>query len=272
MRVVQVYVGFGIMLYIGIKHRNLHHILEPLAFALGVIGVFGVFFTMMIKMLPAALMWPSIILTGASAVTLGILAGVAGPLEIFGAVGNILSYARLFAIGLSAAYLAYAANLIGRTIGGVTGFLVAALVIHPLFFALGLISPIMQPFRLQVVEFLTVKDQSAARLEASALILSAKDKIINGIFAEAARRLMLLSGAPQKQALKNLMAEACSQFGPGMVVTVKKEDLALAQQIAEELKLDAKLETDPQVKDGVIVSNPDRTSVVLNRFADRMAG
>jgi V/A-type H+-transporting ATPase subunit I len=80
---------------------------------------------------------------------------VAGPIEIFGAVGNILSYARLFAIGLSAAYLAYAANLIGRTIGGVTGFLVAALVVHPLFFALGLISPIMQPFRLQVVEFLT---------------------------------------------------------------------------------------------------------------------
>ncbi len=116
-----------------------------------------------------------------------------------------------------------------------------------------------------------VKDQSAARLEASALILSAKDKIINGIFAEAAQKLNALSGAPQKQALKNLMAEACSQFGPGMVVTVKKEDLALAQQIAKELKLDAKLETDPQVKDGVIVSNPDRTSVVLNRFADRMA-
>lgn len=152
---VQVYVGFGIMLYIGIKHRNLHHILEPVAFAVGIIGVFGVFFTMMIKLLPAAFMWPSIILTGASAVVLGILAGVAGPIEIFGAVGNILSYARLFAIGLSAAYLAYAANLIGRTIGGVTGFLVAALVVHPLFFALGLISPIMQPFRLQVVEFLT---------------------------------------------------------------------------------------------------------------------
>jgi len=70
-------------------------------------------------------------------------------------VGNILSFARLFAIGLSAAYLAYAANLIGRTIGGLPGILVAALVIHPLFFVLGLISPIMQPFRLQVVEFFT---------------------------------------------------------------------------------------------------------------------
>ncbi len=152
---VQVYVGFGIMLYTGIKQRNLHHILEPAAFALGVLGVFGIFFTMMVSILPASLMWPSIVLTGISAVTLGILTGVAGPIEIFGAVGNILSYARLFAIGLSAAYLAYAANLIGRTIGGLPGFLVAALIVHPLFFALGLISPIMQPFRLQVVEFFT---------------------------------------------------------------------------------------------------------------------
>jgi V/A-type H+-transporting ATPase subunit I len=152
---VQVYVGYGIMLYNGIKHRNLHHVLEPIAFALGVVAVFGIFFTVMVKVLPVALMWPSVVVAGVCAVTLGILAGVAGPIEIFGNVGNILSYARLFAIGLSAAYLAYAANLIGRTIGGVAGFLVAALVIHPLFFALGLISPIMQPFRLQVVEFFT---------------------------------------------------------------------------------------------------------------------
>ncbi|MDP2807650.1 MAG: V-type ATP synthase subunit E [bacterium] len=116
-----------------------------------------------------------------------------------------------------------------------------------------------------------VKAQSAVHLEASALILSAKDRIISGVFAEAAQQLNSLSGAQLKQALKNLMAEACSQFGPGMVVTVKKEDLALAQQVVKELKLDAKLEADPLVKDGVIVSNPDRTSVVLNRFADRMA-
>ena len=116
-----------------------------------------------------------------------------------------------------------------------------------------------------------LKAQSAAHLEASALVLSAKDRMISGIFAEAARQLNSLSGAPLKKALKNLMAEACSQFGPGMVVTVKKENLALAQQIAKELKLDAKLEADPSVRDGVIVSSPDKTSVVLNRFADRMA-
>ena len=117
----------------------------------------------------------------------------------------------------------------------------------------------------------TVKAQSAAHLEASALILSAKDRIISDIFTEAAQKLGSLSGAPLKKALKSLMAEACSQFGPGMVVTVKKEDLELAQQIAKDLKLEARLEADPSVKDGVTVSNPDRTAVVLNRFADRMA-
>jgi V/A-type H+-transporting ATPase subunit I len=152
---IQVYMGFGIMLYTGIKHKNLHHILEPIAFALGILGVFGFAFTWMFHTLPDSFMWPSVAVAAASAVTLGILAGVAGPIEIFGNVGNILSFARLFAIGLSAAYLAYAANLIGRTIGGIAGFFVAALVIHPIFFMLGLISPIMQPFRLQVVEFFT---------------------------------------------------------------------------------------------------------------------
>lgn len=152
---VQVAVGYGIMFYTGIKHRDRHHLLEPLAFVLGIAGVAGFAASWMFHVLPPSWLLPSIIAFLVGAGLLGWLAGIAGPIEIFGAVGNILSFARLFAIGLSAAYLAYAANLIGRTIGGLAGILVAALVIHPLFFALGLISPIMQPFRLQVVEFFT---------------------------------------------------------------------------------------------------------------------
>lgn len=151
----QVAVGFAIMLYTGLKHRDRHHILEPLAFVLGIAGVAGFAASWMFHAIPANLLLPSVALFLVGAAMLGWLAGIAGPIEIFGAVGNILSFARLFAIGLSAAYLAYAANLIGRTIGGVVGILVAALIIHPLFFTLGLISPIMQPFRLQVVEFFT---------------------------------------------------------------------------------------------------------------------
>lgn len=152
---VQVAVGYGLMLYTGIRHRDWHHILEPLAFVLGIAGVAGFAASWMFRALPPSWLLPSLVAFLMGAGLLGWLAGIVGPIEIFGAVGNILSFARLFAIGLSAAYLAYAANLIGRTIGGLPGILVAALVIHPLFFVLGLISPIMQPFRLQVVEFFT---------------------------------------------------------------------------------------------------------------------
>ncbi len=152
---VQVAVGFAIMLYTGIRHRDRHHILEPLAFVLGIAGVAGFAASWMFHAIPGTFLLPSVLMFVVGAGLLGWLAGIAGPIEIFGAVGNILSFARLFAIGLSAAYLAYAANLIGRTIGGFVGVAVAALIIHPLFFTLGLISPIMQPFRLQVVEFFT---------------------------------------------------------------------------------------------------------------------
>lgn len=152
---VQVAVGFAIMLYTGLRQRDRHHILEPLAFVLGIAGVAGFAASWMFHAIPGVFLLPSVALFVVGAGLLGWLAGIAGPIEIFGAVGNILSFARLFAIGLSAAYLAYAANLIGRTIGGALGILVAALIIHPLFFTLGLISPIMQPFRLQVVEFFT---------------------------------------------------------------------------------------------------------------------
>jgi len=164
--IMQVFIGFGIMLYQGIKHKDLHHILEPIAFIIGIIGIAGFASSWMFHAISPSFLLPSIILFGISAATLGWLVGVVGPIEIFGAVGNILSFARLFAIGLSAAYLAFSANLISRKVIeacipklglqlAMAIGLFTALVLHILFFGLGLISPIMQPFRLQVVEFFT---------------------------------------------------------------------------------------------------------------------
>lgn len=158
---VQVFTGFVIALINGIRHRDPHHVLEPIAFMAGLASLFTMIacFT---GMLPKVLLAPAIAVFAVSAGTMAYLVGVAGPIEIFGAVGNILSYARLFAIGLSAVYLAFAANQLGALIGisgkpwtVVLGVVLAALLFHPLFFAIGLISPLVQPARLQFVEFFT---------------------------------------------------------------------------------------------------------------------
>jgi V/A-type H+-transporting ATPase subunit I len=158
---IQVFTGFIIALINGIRHRDLHHILEPIAFMAGLVSLFAMI-ACFAGLLPKVLLLPAIAGFVASAGTMAYLVGVAGPIEIFGAVGNILSYARLFAIGLSAVYLAFAANQLGALIGisgkpwtVVLGVVLAALVFHPLFFAIGLISPLVQPARLQFVEFFT---------------------------------------------------------------------------------------------------------------------
>jgi V/A-type H+-transporting ATPase subunit I len=158
---IQVFTGLIIALINGIRHRDRHHILEPTAFMAALLSIFGLI-GCLAGLLPQALLIPAIAGLVASAGLMVGLVGVAGPIEIFGAVGNILSYSRLFAIGLSAVYLAFAANKLGSLIGAsgelwavILGTVLAAVLFHPLFFAIGLISPIVQPARLQFVEFFT---------------------------------------------------------------------------------------------------------------------
>ena len=80
---------------------------------------------------------------------------ILGPIEALGMVGNILSYLRLAAIGLSSVYLAEVANrLQGMSANIVVGVLIAGL-LHALNLALGLVSPTIQSLRLHYVEFFT---------------------------------------------------------------------------------------------------------------------
>jgi|GEM_PF-1450911 V/A-type H+-transporting ATPase subunit E len=115
------------------------------------------------------------------------------------------------------------------------------------------------------------KAKSTANLEASARILSAKDRIVEEVFQKATEQVQSMDKAKRQKLIKSLLTEACAQFEPGMVITVSKEDLSLVQQLMKELKLDAKVEAGAGVSSGVIVSNPQGTSVVLNRVSDRMA-
>ena len=79
--------------------------------------------------------------------------GFFGVFEIMGTVGNILSYARIMAIGMASVILALVANELGSSIKVVlVGILIAAL-LHILNIALAMFSPFLHSLRLHLVEF-----------------------------------------------------------------------------------------------------------------------
>ena len=79
--------------------------------------------------------------------------GFFGVFEIISTVGNILSYARLMAIGMASVVLALVANELGAKMDiALLGFFIAAL-LHLLNIALAMFSPFLHSFRLHVVEF-----------------------------------------------------------------------------------------------------------------------
>jgi V/A-type H+-transporting ATPase subunit I len=83
--------------------------------------------------------------------------GFGGGIEAALAFGNILSYARLYGIGLASVILAEVANTLGAKFTGVlipVGIIVAVL-LHTLNLLLGILSPSIQYLRLNLVESFT---------------------------------------------------------------------------------------------------------------------
>ncbi|MDD1719837.1 MAG: V-type ATP synthase subunit I [Methanoregulaceae archaeon] len=79
--------------------------------------------------------------------------GFFGVFEIISTVGNILSYARIMAIGMASVILALVANRLGGMMEvALLGFLIAAM-LHILNIVLAMFSPFLHSFRLHIVEF-----------------------------------------------------------------------------------------------------------------------
>ncbi len=109
------------------------------------------------KQLPREFLTPGVVVLILGVVLLSAPMGwvgiILGPIEALGIVGNILSYLRLGAVGLSSVYLAEVANrLYGITANVVVAVLIAGL-LHALNLALGIASPTIQSLRLHYVEF-----------------------------------------------------------------------------------------------------------------------
>jgi V/A-type H+-transporting ATPase subunit I len=89
--------------------------------------------------------------------------GLLAPLELLKNIGNIISYVRIMAIGLTSVLLAFVANNLGGLTGDVvTGITVAGL-LHILNIILGVFSPTIHSLRLHYVEFFSKFLQQGGR-------------------------------------------------------------------------------------------------------------
>jgi V/A-type H+-transporting ATPase subunit I len=81
--------------------------------------------------------------------------GILLPLEILSTMGNILSYARIMAIGMASVVLSLLASMLGGMMGSVVVAVLVIVLVNALNLALGIIDPTIQGLRLHYVEFFT---------------------------------------------------------------------------------------------------------------------
>jgi V/A-type H+-transporting ATPase subunit I len=91
---------------------------------------------------------------GASAAVALLAEGPMALLEAVSAFGNVMSYARLMALGLASAMLADVANKLGAAVDPPAAGIALAVFLHAVNFTVGLVSPAIAALRLQLVEFL----------------------------------------------------------------------------------------------------------------------
>lgn len=167
--ILQVLWGWAIRIQQGIKHKDTVHLWEGVALFGGVAALvlmafvtdaaqnFGKMTDLSNPL--ALLMW-----AGFAAFIVGYLQIFKQfpllPIELLSQGGAVVSYARIFAVGLVSAILAKLCTNLGWSfyesmgfVGAVLGFIVGG-VLHFLVLALTLIGHILQPLRLHMVEFL----------------------------------------------------------------------------------------------------------------------
>jgi V/A-type H+-transporting ATPase subunit I len=103
--------------------------------------------------LPKGFFTPAVIGLLVAFSVLVVAEGIVAPIELLSTVGNVLSYARIMALGVASVMLAVVANRMVGAIGSTAVGIVFALVFHLVNFAIGLFSPTIHALRLHYVEF-----------------------------------------------------------------------------------------------------------------------
>lgn len=108
---------------------------------------------MMFEYLPKGFLTQGIIVLVLAFFALTALEGIMGPLEFVKALGNILSYVRIMAVGTASVVMALVANRLGSVSENIAIGVIAAGLFHILNLVLSILSPSIQSMRLHYVEF-----------------------------------------------------------------------------------------------------------------------
>lgn len=104
-------------------------------------------------MLPERFFTPLVITTLVALPILVVGEGILAPVELVSTLGNVLSYARIMAVGTASVMMAVVANRMTGAFGGVVVGVICALLFHLVNFVLGVFSPTIHMLRLHYVEF-----------------------------------------------------------------------------------------------------------------------
>lgn len=104
-------------------------------------------------MLPARFFTPLVIAALVALPILIVAEGVLAPIELVSTLGNVLSYARIMAVGTASVMMAVVANRMAGAFGAIAVGILFALVFHLINFVLGVFSPTIHMLRLHYVEF-----------------------------------------------------------------------------------------------------------------------
>lgn len=106
-----------------------------------------------LEVLPHGFLTPAVIALLVLFPVLVLVEGIIAPIEFLSTLSNILSYARIMALGTASVMMAVVANELAGSVGSVVVGVLFALLFHLVNFALGVFAPTIHGLRLHYVEF-----------------------------------------------------------------------------------------------------------------------
>jgi len=150
--VFHVFLGLSLGILNAYRHHNTKHIIEK-AGMMGLVSGILLLIGSYAGHVPGSVTFAVIALMLVSIVCLIYGGGSRGVIEVMGTIGNIMSYARLMAIGLASVILALVANRLSHELGILVLGIIVAILLHTLNIFLAMFSPSIHSLRLHVVEF-----------------------------------------------------------------------------------------------------------------------